>query len=84
MTDPTPPSELPPDPEAYDSPRAVRARQKGLQAPYIAGGDDPDPAAGRAEERRYGKLLLAFAVTIIASGFVVGTLIALLVPSGGS
>ena len=84
MTDRTPPSELPPDPAAYDSPRAVRAREKGLQAPYIAGGDDPDPAAGRAEERRYGKLLLAFAITIIASGFVIGTLIALLVPSGGS
>jgi len=84
VTDATPPNDLPPDPEAYDSPRAVRAREKGLKAPYIAGGDDPDPAAGQAEERRYGRLLLAFAVTIIASGFVVGTLIALLVPSGGS
>ena len=84
MTDATPSNDLPPDPEAYDSPRAVRAREKGLKAPYIAGGDDPDPAAGQAEERRYGRLLLAFAVTIIASGFVVGTLIALLVPSGGS
>jgi hypothetical protein len=84
VSDPIPPNELPPDPEAYDSPRAVRAREKGLQAPYIAGGDDPDPAAGRAEERRYGKLLLAFAITIIASGFIIGTLIALLVPSGAS
>lgn len=84
MTEPAPrPSDLPPDPAAYDSPRAVRAREKGLQAPYIAGGDDPDPAAGRAEERRYGRLLLAFAVTIIASGFVVGTVIALLAPTGG-
>lgn len=84
MTDPAPSSELPPDPEAYDSPRAVRAREKGLKAPYIAGGDDPDPAAGQAEERRYGRLLLAFAITIIASGFIVGTLIALLVPNNGS
>jgi len=84
VTDQPPPNDLPPDPAAYDSPRAVRAREKGLKAPYIAGGDDPDPAAGQAEERRYGRLLLAFAVTIIASGFVVGTLIALLVPSGGS
>ncbi len=84
MTEAAPPSDLPPDPEAYDSPRAVRAREKGLKAPYIAGGDDPDPEPGRAEERRYGRLLLAFAVTIIASGFIVGTLIALLVPNTGS
>ena len=74
---------LPPDPAAYDSPRAVRAREKGLQAPYIAGGDDPDPAAGRAEERRYGRLLVAFAVTIVASGFIVGTIVALIGPAGG-
>lgn len=75
--------DLPPDPAAYDSPRAVRAREKGLQAPYIAGGDDPDPAAGRAEERRYGRLLVAFAVTIVASGFIVGTIVALIGPAGG-
>lgn len=84
MTDPdTPSRDLPPDPDAYDSPRAVRARQKGLKAPYIAGGDDPDPAAGLAEERRYGKLLLAFAFAIIASGFIIGILIALAGPDGG-
>ena len=82
MTGVTDPETLPPDPEAYDSPRAVRARQKGLQAPYIAGGDDPDPAAARAEDRRYGRLLVIFAVTIVASGFVVGTIIALAGLSG--
>ena len=81
MSDPTPPNELPPDPEAYDSPRAVRAREKGLQAPYIAGGDDPDPASALAEERRFGKLLIAMVVTIVASGFVIGTVIALLQPA---
>ena len=61
-SEPTPspaePPTLPPDPVAYDSPRAVRARAKGLQAPYIAGGNDPDPAAGLAEERHYTRLLL--------------------------
>ncbi len=76
-------STLPPDPVAYDSPRAVRARAKGLQAPYIAGGQDPDPAAGIAEERRYVRLLVAMAVVIIASGFVIGTVIALIGPAGG-
>ncbi|MDF2734628.1 MAG: hypothetical protein K0S97_1251 [Chloroflexota bacterium] len=74
---------LPPDPAAYDSPRAVRARQKGLQAPYIAGGTDPDPAAGLAEERHYTRLLLGMAIAIVASGFVIGTVIALIGPAGG-
>jgi hypothetical protein len=74
--------ELPPDPAAYDSPRAIRARQKGLKAPYIAGGDDPDPAAGRAEERRLGRLLVVMVVVIVASGFVIGTVVALLGPGG--
>lgn len=75
--------DLPPDPAMYDSPRATRAREKGLKAPYIAGGEDPDPAAGRAEERRLGRLLLVMIVTIVASGFVIGTLVALLGPLGG-
>jgi hypothetical protein len=72
----TPPS-LPPDPDLYDSPRAVRARAKGLEGPYIAGGTDPDPAAGRAEERRYGRILVAMVVTIVGSGFIIGTILAL-------
>lgn len=74
---------LPPDPAAYDSPRAERARAKGLKAPYIAGGRDPDPAAGRAEERRLGRLLVLMVVVIVASGFVIGTIVALLGPMGG-
>jgi len=73
----------PPDPVAYDSPRAERARAKGLKAPYIAGGHDPDPAAGRAEERRLGKLLVLMVAVIVASGFVIGTVVALLGPMGG-
>lgn len=74
---------LPPDPAEYDSPRAVRARAKGLEAPYIAGGLDPDPARGRAEERRYSRLLMAMVVTIVAAGFVIGTAVALFGPAGG-
>lgn len=74
---------LPPDPVEYDSPRAVRARAKGLDAPYIAGGTDPDPGPAIAEERRFGKLLVVMVVMIVAAGFVVGTLIALFGPAGG-
>jgi hypothetical protein len=81
--EPSPPPTLPPDPAAYDSPRAVRAREKGLKAPYIAGGDDPDPEAGLAEDRRYVPLLVGMAIAIIASGFVIGTVIALIGPAGG-
>ena len=77
-TDPTP---LPPDPAAYDSPRAAQARRRGLAAPYIAGGRDPDPDAARREERRYLRLLVAMVVIIVLSGFVLGFIAAFL--SGG-
>ncbi len=63
---------LPPDPEAYDAPRGVQARARGLLAPYIAGGQDPDPDAGRREERRYLRILIAMVVVIVLSGFVLG------------
>lgn len=84
MTDVDPAPHPPPaDPDTYDSPRAVRARAKGLDAPYIAGGDDPHPAAGQAEERRYWRLLIGMVLTIVASGFVIGTIIALVGAAGG-
>jgi hypothetical protein len=68
----TPRTDLPPDPEAYDSERNAHARARGLAAPYIAGGRDPDPEAGRREERFYGRLLLIMVGVIVASGFVLG------------
>jgi hypothetical protein len=87
VTDPAPlppdRAPLPPDPVEYDSPRAQRARAKGLEAPYIAGGDDPEPTAARAEERRYGRLLVVMVVGIVAAGFIIGTIIALLGPGAG-
>lgn len=71
-------AELPPDPDAYDAPRSVQARARGLAAPYIAGGEDPNPDAGRREERRYLRLLVAMVVVIVLSGFVLGYLAQLL------
>ena len=72
MADPEEPNDLPPDPAAYDHPRAAHARARGLSAPYIAGGRDPDPDRGRAEERRYLRLLVAMVVVLILAGFVLG------------
>jgi hypothetical protein len=74
---------LPPDPDAYDSARNARARAKGLEAPYIAGGEAPDPTEAHAEERRYWRLLVAMVLVIVSSGFVIGTIIALAGPAGG-
>ena len=78
MTDDTRtgPTQLPPDPAAYDSPRAQLARAKGLEAPYIAGGRDPDPERGLREERYYGKLLVAMVLALMFGGFVLGLAIA--------
>jgi hypothetical protein len=70
--------ELPADPEAYDAPRAAQARARGLAAPYIAGGRDPDPEVGRREERFYVRILLAMVVLIVLSGFVLGAIAKLL------
>jgi hypothetical protein len=84
VTEPLPDTTLlPPDPARYDSPRDARARAKGLEAPYISGGEDPDPAAGLAEDRHYGRLLVVMVVVIVLSGFVIGLLIALAGPAGG-
>jgi hypothetical protein len=82
VTNPETAPSLPPDPEAYDEVRNVHARKRGLSAPYIAGGRDPDPEAGRAEERRYLRWLIAMVVVIVLSGFVLGIL-ANLVSFGG-
>lgn len=72
------PAQLPPDPEAYDSVRAQHARARGLSAPYIAGGRDPEPEVGRREERFYGRLLLAMVAGLILGGFVIGAVLSVL------
>ena len=73
---------LPPDPEAYDSERSAMARARGLSAPYIAGGRDPDPVVGRREERFYLRLLLLMVGVIVLGGFVLG-IAAVLLGVGG-
>jgi hypothetical protein len=73
---------LPPDPEAYDSERSASARARGLSAPYIAGGRDPDPAVGRREERFYLRLLLLMVAVIVLGGFILG-IAAVLLGVGG-
>jgi len=67
-------SRVPPDPDAYDSPRAVQARARGLAAPYIAGGEDPDMATTKRRERRYLRLLVAMVVIVVLAGFVLGAI----------
>ena len=71
--DPTPAfTTVPPDPAAYDSERSAAARARGLAAPYIPGGRDPDQVRAESEDRRYLKLLLIMVVVIILAGFVLG------------
>ena len=79
---PTNPALLPPDPDAYDSARAVQARARGLDAPYIAGGEDPDLDGTRRRERRYARLLIAMIVVVVLAGFVLGIAANLLGLSG--
>jgi hypothetical protein len=67
-------SELPADPARYDSPRAVAARRRGLEAPYIPGGEDPDLAGTLRREERDKRLLIGMAVAIVLMGFVLGIL----------
>jgi hypothetical protein len=75
---------LPPDPEAYDAERNVAARARGLAAPYIPGGRDPDPGPGLEEERKYGRLLLIMVVAIIVGGFVLGIIANILTAASGT
>ena len=68
---------MPPDPGAYDSERNTAARARGLAAPYIPGGRDPDQERADRENRRYVRILVVFVVAIVLAGFVFGILAAL-------
>jgi len=79
VTTPTPtvPS-LPPDPVQYDAVRNEHARKRGLPQPYIVGGDDPELPQTLVRERPYVRLLVAMIVVIVALGFVLGIVAALI------
>ncbi len=70
------------DYEEAMSARGQAARARGLAAPYIAGGRDPDPAAGRREERYYMRLLVLMVAVIVLGGFAIA-IVGLLVSGGG-
>jgi hypothetical protein len=78
MGAPVTPAPLPPDPAAYDSERSQAARRRGLATPYIPGGRDPELATAEREERRYLRLLLIMVLVIVASGFILGFVAAIL------
>jgi hypothetical protein len=71
-------ADLPADPAAYDSERATHARARGLAAPYIAGGLDPDIEGTKRRERRDMRLLIAMIVIVILAGFVLGIIATML------
>jgi hypothetical protein len=77
-----PTDDLPPDPDKYDSPRAQLARARGLEAPYIPGGEDPEPETAEREDRYYGRLLVIMVVVIVTAGFVLGIIANLITGSG--
>jgi len=79
VTTPTPtvPS-LPPDPVQYDAVRNEHARKRGLPQAYIVGGDDPELPQTLVRERPYVRLLVGMIVVIVALGFVLGIVAALI------
>jgi hypothetical protein len=64
------------------SPRGEHARSRGLAAPYIAGGRDPNPEQGLREERYYMRLLVGMVLAIVLGGFAVSILYVLV--TGGN
>jgi hypothetical protein len=69
---------LPPDPGKYDEYRNVAARRRGLEQPYIAGGDDPQLGETLTRERPYVRLLVGMVLVIVLGGFILGFATAIL------
>ncbi len=79
MTTQTPSApSLPPDPVQYDAVRNEHARKRGLPQAYIVGGGDPELPETLVRERPYVRLLVGMIVTIVALGFILGIVAALI------
>jgi hypothetical protein len=75
MSEPIPTDPRPGSTPLPDDERSIHARARGLDAPTIAGGEDPDPEAGLREERFYLRLLVIM-VALIVGGAILLTLVA--------
>ena len=63
---------VPPDPDRYDSPRDLLIEVNRIIS---------DLGAAMVEERRLSRWLVIMVVTIVGSGFVIGTILALVGPT---
>ena len=59
------------DHELATTERARRARARGLSAPYIPGGEDPEAESTRRQERFLVRLLIIMVVAIVLAGFAI-------------
>jgi hypothetical protein len=76
---PAPPRGTPGIPRAGESARGtpgIPTRPRGLSAPYIPGGDDPEIAETRRRERPYIRLLIGM-VAVIVGGTLILTILAI-------
>ncbi len=71
------------DYERAMSERNQHARARGLSAPFIPGGEDPDPEATRRREQPYVRLLVLMVAAIIIGGFAL-SIIGLVVLGNGA
>ena len=80
MTDDTAPqTPLPPDPARYDEYRNVAARKRGLEQPYITGGEDPNlPQHARAGAPVRAPARVWMVAAIVALGFLLGIVSAII------
>ena len=51
--------------------RNIAARARGLNAPYIPGGEDPNFEATLVQERRLTRLLVGMVLAIVVGGFLI-------------
>ena len=51
--------------------RSIAARARGLEAPYIPGGEDPDLEATIVRERRLTRWLVGMVLAIVVGGFLI-------------